>query len=183
MPQDRIQLGVIGRPHGVRGLVHVVSHTQDPAALADYGPLDDGAGRRFVLRWRNQGGAELIAAVAELVDGSEVPVTDRDAAARLTNTRLFIDRARLPEPEAEEFYLADLLGLAAHDAAGARIGSVVQVHDYGAGVSLEIARHALPPLLVPFTRAAVPAVDVTAGRLTVMPPDELDAETRAEAAE
>jgi 16S rRNA processing protein RimM len=179
LPSARIQLGVIGRPHGVRGLVHVVSHTQDPASLAEYGPLDDGTGRRFVLRWRTDG----IAAVAELVDGREVPVTDRDAAARLTNTRLFIDRDRLPEPEEDEFYLADLLGLSAQDAAGGLLGTVAQVHDYGAGVSLEIARPDAPPLLVPFTRAAVPVVDIAAGRITVIPPEELAAGPRAEAAE
>jgi 16S rRNA processing protein RimM len=115
LPDQRILLGVIGRPHGVRGLLHVVSHTQNPASLAEYGPLDDGAGRRFVLLWRGEG----VAAVAELVDGREVPVTDRDAAARLTNTRLYTDRDHLPAPDEEEFYLADLLGLSAQDAAGA----------------------------------------------------------------
>ncbi len=183
MPDRRILLGVIGRPHGVRGLVHVVSHTEDPASLAEYGPLDDGAGRRFVLRWRTDG----VAAVAELVDGREVPVTDRDAAARLTNTRLYIDRAHLPAPEADEFYLADLVGLSAQDAAGALLGTVAVVHDYGAGVSLEIARADAPALLVPFTRAAVPVVDIAAGRVTVVPPEEIApgerGEPRAEAAE
>jgi 16S rRNA processing protein RimM len=179
LPQQRILLGVIGRPHGVRGLLHVVSHTHDPASLAAYGRLDDGAGRSFVLRWRGDG----IAVVAEVVDGSEVPVTDRDAAARLTNTRLYIDRDRLPAPEEEEFYLADLLGLSAQDAAGALLGTVAQVHDYGAGVSLEIARADAPALLVPFTRAAVPVVDVAAGRITVVAPAEIDAGARAEAAE
>jgi 16S rRNA processing protein RimM len=179
LPDRRILLGVIGRPHGVRGLLHVVSHTQDPASLAEYGTLDDGTGRCFVLRWRGEG----VAALAELVDGREVPVTDRDAAARLTNTRLYIDRDRLPTPEAEEFYLADLLGLSAQDAAGAMLGTVAQVHDYGAGVSLEIARAAGPAMLVPFTRAAVPLVDVAAGRITIVPPDEIAAGPQAEAAE
>jgi 16S rRNA processing protein RimM len=179
LSQPRILLGVIGRPHGVRGLLHVVSHTDDPDALAGYGPLDDGAGRRFVLRWRNPG----VAAVAEIVEGREVPVADRDAAARLTNTRLYIDRDRLPAPAEDEFYLADLLGLSAQDEAGALLGTVAQVHDYGAGVSLEIARGGAPALLVPFTRAAVPVVDVPAGRITVVPPEEIVAEPRAEAAE
>ena len=102
-------MGVIGRPHGVRGLVRVTSYAED---LTAYGPLTDAKGRRFVLRWRGEGVAE----VAELVGGAEVKVADRTAAEKLTNTRLFVDRAQLPEPEEDEFYLADLIGLAAVDA-------------------------------------------------------------------
>jgi 16S rRNA processing protein RimM len=101
-----------------------------------------------------------------------VPVADRNAAEKLVNTRLYIDRARLPPPDDEEFYLADLVGLTAIGADGAALGTVVAVHDYGAGTSLEIARADSAPLLVPFTRAVVPEVDPAAGRLTVVPPDE-----------
>jgi 16S rRNA processing protein RimM len=101
----------------------------------------------------------------------------------LTNTRLYIDRDRLPAPDEEEFYLADLLGLSVQDAAGVLLGKVTQVHDYGAGVSLEIARADAPALLVPFTRASVPVVDVASGRITVVPPEEIEAAPRAEAAE
>ncbi len=107
--------------------------------------------------------------------GAEVKVADRAAAEKLTNTRLYVERERLPEPEPDEFYLADLVGLAACDAAGAGFGTVTAVHDYGAGVSLEIGREGAPPLLVPFTRAAVPEVDVARGRVVVAPPEELDA--------
>ena len=165
MSQHRILLGVIGRPHGVRGLVRVTSHTADPAGLTAYGPLSDDKGRRFVLRWRGDGVAE----VEELTAGMPVKVTDRTAAEKLTNTRLYIDRAQLPEPEAEEFYLADLIGLTAldADANGAVLGQVVTVHDYGAGASLEIARGSAAPVLVPFTRACVPEVDLAGGRLLV----------------
>ena len=95
-----------------------------------------------------------------------------DAAERLTNTRLYLERDRLPTPEAEEFYLTDLVGLAAFDVDGAPLGAVTTVHDYGAGASLEIAREGAPPLLVPFTRAAVPEVDLPAGRVAVVPPEE-----------
>ena len=121
MPETTILLGVIGRPHGVRGLVHVTSHTADKAALADYGPLSDGKGRRFTLAWRGEGIAEL----AELGDSAPTRVADRDAAARLTNTRLYIERARLPAPDDDEFYLADLIGLDAVDASGVARGRVV----------------------------------------------------------
>jgi 16S rRNA processing protein RimM len=170
VPETSILLGVIGRPHGVRGLVHVTSHTADKAALADYGPLSDGKGRRFTLALRGEGVAEL----AELRDGVAVRVADRDAAARLTNTRLYIERARLPAPGDNEFYLADLIGLDAVDASGLARGRVVAVHDYGAGASLEIAADGRP-LIVPFTRAAVPEVDIAGGRVVVSPPDEVEA--------
>ncbi len=169
MPENRILLGVIGRPHGVRGLVHVTSHTADPAALAAYGPLSDDKGRRFTLTWRGEGVAEVF----EVRDGMPVRVADRDAAGRLTNTRLYVERACLPPPEDDEFYLVDLIGLEAVDVAGDVLGRVVAVHDYGAGASLEIAREGMP-LIVPFTRAAVPQVDVAGGRVTVSMPDEVD---------
>jgi len=156
-------MGVIGRAHGVRGLVRVTSYADDITA---YGALSDAKGRRFVLRWRGAGIAEL----AELVGDAEVKVADRTAAERLTNTRLYVDRAQLPEPEPDEFYLTDLVGLAAVDAACVRLGTVCAVHDYGAGVSLEIEREGAPPLLVPFTRACVPEVDVAGGRVSVVVP-------------
>jgi 16S rRNA processing protein RimM len=170
MPQHRILLGVIGRPHGVRGLVRVTSHTADPATLTAYGPLSDDKGRRFLLRWRGAGVAEVEAQVG----GAAVKIADRTAAEKLTNTRLYVDRAQLPEPDADEFYLADLIGMAATDAAGGVLGKVAMVHDYGAGASLEIMRDGASPVLVPFTRAAVPEVDVARGRVTVLLPDEIE---------
>ncbi|MBV9655396.1 MAG: 16S rRNA processing protein RimM, partial [Acetobacteraceae bacterium] len=170
-PDNRILLGVIGRPHGVRGLVRVVSYTADPAALAAYGPLSDGAGRQFTLRWRGEGLAEI----AEIVGGEKVRVTDRNAAARLTNVRLYVGRDRLPAPAPDEFYLADLVGLTAVDERAVPFGRVAAVHDYGAGASLEIERgDGAVPLLLPFTQACVPQVDVAAGSLVAIPPHETE---------
>ncbi len=120
--------GEIGRPHGVRGLVRLRSFTADPAAIASYGPLSDESGtRRFVLEWLGNGLARI--------EGVE----DRDTAARLTGTRLFIPRERLPEPEPDEFYLVDLIGLAAFDEAGAPLGTVRAVEDFGAGAFLTLS--------------------------------------------
>ncbi len=167
MAEGRILVGVIGRPHGVSGLVRVTSYTADPAALAAYDPLSDEAGGRYRLRWRGAG----IAAVALWRDGAWAEIRDRDAAARLTNRRLYVDRTNLPPPAEEEFYLADLLGLAAILPEG-RAGEVIAVHDYGAGASLEIARPDAAPLLVPFTRAAVPEIDLAGRRIVVIPPIE-----------
>jgi 16S rRNA processing protein RimM len=180
VPQRRILLGVIGRPHGVRGLVRVTSHTADPADLTTYGPLSDDKGRRFVLRWRGEG----IAEIEEHAGGATVKVADRNAAEKLTNTRLYIDRAQLPEPEPDEFYFADLVGMTAIDAAGSVLGKIAMVHDYGAGPSLEIVQDGAPPALVPFTRACVPEVDVAAGRLLVHLAHEVgEVEARSDAGE
>ena len=171
MPASRILLCVIGRPHGVRGHVRVTSYADPPEALVSYGPLEAEDRRCFTLRWIGAGVAEL----AELRDGTAVRIADRTAAERLTNLRLSVPRARLPAPEPDEFYLADLVGLAAQDTAGSALGTVIALHDYGAGASLEIARPDAPPLLVPFTRAAVPEVDIAHGRLVVAPPEVTEA--------
>jgi 16S rRNA processing protein RimM len=165
-----ILMGAIGRPHGVRGAVHVTAYTENPRGLADYS-LTDGKGRRFRLSWLADG----VAQVAELTASGEHPVKDRNAAERLTNLRLFAPREALPEPDEDEFYLADLIGLAARDVSGIPIGTVALVHDYGAGVSLEINAES-GPVVVPFTRDAVPEVDIAAGYLVVVPPAEIIAE-------
>jgi 16S rRNA processing protein RimM len=170
MPQDRILLGVIGRAHGVRGLVRVTSHTADPADLTAYGPLTDAKGRRFLLRWRGQGVAE----VSELVGETVVKASDRTAAERLTNTELYIGRSQLPAAADDEFYLADLIGLTAIAPDGTRLGRVAVVHDYGAGTSLEIEAETAAPFIVPFTRDCVPEVDVAGGRIVIVLPDTVD---------
>lgn len=164
VPPGRVLLGVIGRPHGVRGLVRVQSFTAVPEDVAAYGALaDEAGGRTFRL---------------EIVTPGEMPVVriagvaDRDAAARLTGTKLYVDRAVLPPPAEDEYYLADLVGCAAVDEAGAALGTVAAVHDHGAGAFLEITRAAGPALLVPFTRAAVPEVSLAERRLVVAPPAE-----------
>jgi 16S rRNA processing protein RimM len=176
LPDERILMGVVGRPHGVRGLVHVQSFTADPEALAGYGVLEDARGRTFTLRWESEG----IARLAERLGGRDVAVADRTAAAALTNTRLYVPRSALPPAEEDEYYLADLIGLWAETAAGEVLGRVVLVHDYGAGTSLEIApERAGPALILPFTARAVPLVDVLGGRIVVDPPETTDGEPQA----
>jgi 16S rRNA processing protein RimM len=165
MPPSRVLLGVIGRPHGLRGLVRVQSFTADPAAIAAYGPLSDEAGQRsFRLAVVSPGEMPLVR-----IDG----VTDRDAAARLTGTRLYVERDALPPAGEDEYYLADLVGCTAVDSAGETVGAVAAVHDHGAGAFLEIARERGPALLVPFSRVAVPVIDLAARRLVVDPPAEV----------
>jgi 16S rRNA processing protein RimM len=172
-----ILLGVIGRAHGVRGLVRVTSHTADPVALTEYGPLSDASGRQFTLHWVGVG----IAEVSQMIAGKPVKIGDRATAERLTNTPLFIERDRLPPPETDEYYLADLIGLTAVGTDDVPVGVVAAVHDYGAGASLELGRDDGGSLLVPFTAACVPEVDLAAGRLRVAPPDEIDVPAEAAA--
>jgi 16S rRNA processing protein RimM len=162
-----ILMGVVGKPHGVRGLLHVHSFTAEPADLARYAPLVDERGRQWSLVWRRDG-------VAELRDAAGQPVTDRTEAEKLVNLRLFAPRDRLPPVEdADEFYLADLIGLLAVDGAGRELGRVTAIHDYGAGSSLEVAQNG-DSIFVPFTRAAVPVVDVPGGQVTILLPAEID---------
>jgi len=158
MGAGMILLGEIGRPHGVRGLVRVRSFAAAPEGLTAYGPLVDEAGRTLVLT--------LVAADLARIDG----ITDRDAAARLTGTKLYVPREALPPPEEEEFYLADLEGMAAVTEAGESLGEVRAVEDHGGGAFLVLSGP--PERLIPFTRAAVPVVDVAARRLVIVPPAE-----------
>jgi 16S rRNA processing protein RimM len=163
-------MGVVGRPHGVRGLVHVHSYTADPADLSAYGELENEHGRCFRLRWKSEGAVKNggVAEIFEIIEGKRVAVATREAAQALVNTRLFVPRAKLPKPDEDEFYLVDLIGMEAVDVDGKELGRVDTVHDYGAGASLEIGR-----IIVPFTRACVPVVDLAARRITVVIPDEI----------
>jgi 16S rRNA processing protein RimM len=167
MTTPLILLGIVGKPHGVRGLLNVRSYTEEPSDLARYSPLLDERGKRWTLIWRGDG-------VAELRDAQGQPVADRTAAERLVNMRLSVERDRLPAPDAEDFYLADLIGLDAVDPKGEAIGQVTAVHDYGAGTSLEIERAGAAALLIPFTRAAVPEVNVGKSQITIVPPVEIE---------
>jgi len=166
MADGNILMGVVGRPHGVRGLLRVHSFTADPADLAAYAPLLDERGRDWSLVWRGEG-------LAELRDAQGRAVADRTEAEKLVNLRLFTTRDRLPETEADEFYLADLVGLLAVDEEGVELGRVAAIHDYGAGASLEIGEGPAS-FYVPFTRAAVPVVDIPGGQITILKPDEIE---------
>lgn len=172
MDRDRILMGVVGRPHGVRGLVRVHSYAAVPEDLAAYGVLTDDRGQGWTLQWRGDG-------IAELRDAAGRALAGRDAAQAMVNRRLYVARASLPEPDQDEFYFTDLIGLdvclEGRDASsGAPLGRVLTVHDYGAGVSLEIGGGGHAPLILPFTRACFPVIDVAAGRIVAVLPDEVE---------
>jgi len=165
----RVLLGRIAGAHGVRGEVRIRSYTAVPASIASYGPLGDKPGtREFRIALRGtMRGDELIARI----EGVE----DRNAAEALRGTELYVERDRLPPIErANEDYEVDLVGLTAVDANGNTLGTVVRIANYGAGPVLEVRRPDGAELLLPFTDAVVPSVDLEAGRLVAAPPAEIE---------
>ena len=164
---ERICVARIGAAHGVRGEVKLWSFTADPVAVADYGPLESQDGTlRFEIEALRPAKDHLVARLSG--------VRDRDAAQRLTNLDLYVPRERLPAPAAEEFYHADLIGLRAEDRDGTALGTVVGIHDFGAGDLLEMrAAGASSTVLMPFTAETVPVVDIAGGRVVIDPPQDL----------
>lgn len=157
----RILVGVVGAAHGIRGDLRLKSYTAEPGAIAGYMPLRSEDGRRSLV----------IETCRPLKDDMLVVrfrgVADRNAAEALTNTRLYIDRTDLAPPDEDEFYHADLVGLRAETQAGALIGHVVALQNFGAGDLVEIAPSRGESLLVPFSKAFVPTVDLPGGRVVV----------------
>ncbi|MDO8837727.1 MAG: ribosome maturation factor RimM [Parvibaculum sp.] len=179
-PQKKVCLGVVVGAHGVRGLVRVKPFTEAPDGVAAYGPVEtvDGA-RRFAIEAKGM--------VKELVLCRLDGIDDRDAAEALRGTELYVSRDRLPPADADEgWYHADLVGLRAVGLDGHDYGAVVAVLNFGAGDLLEIA----PPdggatVLMGFTEANVPEVDIAGGRIVIDPPlgtfdDVSDAEGAAD---
>jgi 16S rRNA processing protein RimM len=161
-----VLIAEIGAAHGVRGEVRVKAHTAEPGAIADYGPLQDEHGRIFKVRtMRPLKDDMLVVAFAG--------IADRNAAEALTRTKLFVDRRSLPQPEAEEFYYTDLIGLAVVTEAGDAIGRIAAVQNFGADDLLEVSRPGRASVYVPFTHAVVPTVDVAGGQVVITPPDGL----------
>lgn len=168
MSHERVCVGAIAGAFGVKGEVRLKSFCAEPEAIADYGPLwtEDGA-RSFsvqITRPVPEGFAARLGGVATKEQG--------DALRGVT---LWADRDRLPALPDDEFYHADLIGLAVQDTGGKAVGTIRAVYNHGAGDILEIfvpgARQAL---LLPFTRAVVPTVDLRAGRVVVDLPEETE---------
>ncbi|MCB2094664.1 MAG: 16S rRNA processing protein RimM [Rhodobacteraceae bacterium] len=168
MTKDRICVGAIAGAFGVKGEVRLKSFCADPAAIADYAPLHTGDGARsFTVRITRT----IPGGLAARLSG----IASKEEADALRGTELFADRAKLPRLPDDEFYHADLIGLEVRDTGGALIGTVRAVHDHGAGDILEIFQpDARSILLLPFTRAIVPTVDLAAGRIIADPPREAE---------
>jgi 16S rRNA processing protein RimM len=165
---DRLLVGEIGAAQGLKGEVRLRSYTQDPAEIAAYGPLQDETGAKLIE-------IEHVRVTPKAVIARVKGVTTREGAEALNGTKLYLARAALPAREEGEWYVADLIGLDAVDTSGAPLGTVVGVHNFGAGDLVEVApANGGETLLVPFTEAAVPEVDIENGRLVLVPPEELD---------
>lgn len=163
---DRLLLGEVVGAQGIKGEVRIRSYTGDPLAVAGYGQLETDTSAMVELFDARQGPKGVIARVKG--------VRTRNDAEALAGTKLYIDRARLPEADEEEWYHLDLVGLVAVSKEGSALGQVVSVQNFGATDLLEI-RPATggETVLVPFTRDVVPEVDVEGGWLLVVPPEGL----------
>ncbi|MDX1581431.1 MAG: ribosome maturation factor RimM [Alphaproteobacteria bacterium] len=166
-----VTLGVITGVIGIRGDLRVKVFTESPEALGEYGPLMLGPG----------GEARRVKSVAAVKGGARLHlegVETREAAEALKGTELCVARAALGEPEDEEtYYHVDLIGLRVEDEAGAVLGRVRAVFDFGAGDVLDIDfEDRSVKDMVPFTKEAVPQVDLAGGRMVVRMPDVLEAD-------
>ena len=161
----RIRVARIGAAHGVRGEVKLWSFTQDPTAVAAYGPLEteDGA-RQFEIEAMRAAKDHFVARIAG--------IDTREAAEQLRNFDLFVPREKLPPiEEADTYYHADLIGMAAITPEGAPLGNVTALHNFGAGDLIEIATTAGgEPLLLPFTETVVPKIDMALRQIIVVLP-------------
>ncbi len=167
MNHTHVCVAAITGSFGVRGEARVKSFCAEPSAFADYGPLSNEAGNQ-----------EFQITIIRAVKGGFAVrlggVKTKEQADALRGTRLYAPRAALPTLPDDEYYYSDLIGLPVADTAGNIIGKVQAVQDYGAGDILEIApKGGGASILLPFTRAVVPTVDLTRQRIVVDPPEEI----------
>lgn len=157
----------IGAAHGVRGAVKLWTFTEDPFAVRHYGPLLSKDGRRqFEVATAREAGDHLVATFKG--------VATRDEAERLNGIELYVPRDKLPATDEDEYYHTDLVGLAAISTDGEAIGRVLAIHNFGAGDIIEIAPPKGPTMLLPFSNAVVPEVDIAGGRVVIALPQEIE---------
>ncbi|HEU0147705.1 MAG TPA: ribosome maturation factor RimM [Bradyrhizobium sp.] len=168
---ERICVAKIGAAHGVRGEVRLWTFTEDPLAVTRYGPLSTKDGtRQFEVTKAREARDHLVATLKG--------IDDRTAAEKLNGVELYIARDQLPATDDDEYYHSDLIGLAAETTAGEPLGRVIAMHNFGAGDIIEIAPPAGSTLLLPFSNAVVPTVDVKGGRVIIELPAEIEGDER-----
>jgi 16S rRNA processing protein RimM len=166
---SQICVARIGAAHGVRGQVKLWTFTEDPLAVRQYGPLSTKDGnRQFEVTHVRQAKDHLVATLKG--------IATRNDAERLNGIELYVARDKLPATDEDEYYHADLIGLAAVTTADEPLGRVVAIHNFGAGDIIEIAPAEGPTLLLPFTNAVVPTVDLAGGRVVIELPQEIEGE-------
>lgn len=154
--KNPVRMATIGAAHGVRGEVRVKTFTGDPMALGDYGPLFDDEGRSYTIAALRPAKTVLVVRFRE--------IASREAAEEAAGRALYIERAALPDDlDEDEFYHADLVGLAVRDETGAEIGRIAAVQNFGGGDIVEIAVSGKRTVMVPFTLAAIPEISVQDG--------------------
>jgi 16S rRNA processing protein RimM len=165
----KIRVARIGAAHGVRGELKLWSFTEDPGAVADYGPFDTEDGKR-------QFEIESMRAAKDHFVVRLSGVEDRTAAEKLTNTDLYVPRDRLPPiDEDDTYYHTDLIGLAAVTPEGVALGKVTALYNFGAGDLIEITTpQGGEPLLLPFTNAVAPDVDIEGGKVVIVVPSIIE---------
>src|SRR5467141_2363247 len=162
----QICIARIGAAHGVRGAVKLWTFTEDPMAVKAYGPLStkDGA-RQFEVTHAREAKDHLVATLKG--------IATREDAEKLNGIELYIAREKLPATDEDEYYHADLIGLAAVNAANEPLGRVIAIHNFGAGDIIEIAPPQGSTMLLPFTNAVVPTIDLKGGRVVIELPNEI----------
>jgi len=170
----QICIARIGAAHGVRGAVKLWTFTEDPFAVKAYGPLltKDGA-RSFEVATAREAKGHLVATLKG--------IATREDAERLNGIELYIAREKLPATDENEYYHADLIGLAAVNAADEPLGRVLAIHNFGAGDIIEIAPPNGATMLLPFTNSVVPTVDLAGGRMVIELPAEIEGDDPANA--
>jgi 16S rRNA processing protein RimM len=174
MSPSQICVARIGAAHGVRGAVKLWTFTEDPLAVKAYGPLvtKDGA-RQFEVTHAREAKGHLVATLKG--------IGTREEAERLNGIELYIARDKLPATDENEYYHADLIGLDAVNAANEPLGRVIAIHNFGAGDIIEIAPAHGATMLLPFTNAVVPSVDLAGGRVIIELPDEIEGDDSSSA--
>ncbi|MDB6175913.1 ribosome maturation factor RimM [Paracoccus sp. Z330] len=158
---DKICVGAIAGAFGVRGEVRLKSFCSEPRDIASYGELTTEDGKRSFT-------VKLTRPVTGGLGARLSGVATREDAEALKGATLWAPRNALPSLPDDEFYHADLIGLEVFDTGGVPLGRVRAIFDHGAGDILEVIGK--EQLLLPFTRAVVPTVDLTAGRIIADPP-------------
>ena len=167
MTEPRICVGAIAGSFGVKGEVRLKSFCAEPEDVASYGPLSSEDGK---TSWDIKITRQVKNGFAARLTG----VVTKEAADRLRGTRLYAPREKLPDLPDDEYYYTDLIGLQVSDTGGTLLGKVKAVLNHGAGDLLEVSGPGMKtPLLLPFTLAVVPTVDLKSGRIVVDPPEEI----------